>query len=233
MGALKVTEFDVADTLTGDEIFGFIQGAANVQGNLDDLAAYIVAFVTGGGATLELIRDTIGDALVAGTGITITIDDGADTITIASSITQYTDEMSRDAIGTALVAATGANGGIVITVDDAGNTITVGLASSAFQALTDGANIAWDMSLGYNAAVTLGGNRTLSAPSNPVEGRTYSLAIKQDGTGSRTLALPASFKFGNVGAPTLSTGAAKEDMIFIQCRDSSTPVFKCTFWKDA
>lgn len=35
----------------------------------------------------ELIRDTVGSALVAGSNVTITVDDGADTITIASSVT--------------------------------------------------------------------------------------------------------------------------------------------------
>lgn len=36
----------------------------------------------GGGITAEQARDTIGTALVAGTNITITVNDGADTITI-------------------------------------------------------------------------------------------------------------------------------------------------------
>lgn len=118
---LKVTEFDPAATLDGTEIFGFVQSAGNVQADLDEIAAYVSAFVTGGGATLELIRDTIGTALVAGTGITVTVNDGADTITIATTITQYTDEMARDAIGTALTEGAG----IDLTVSDVGDTITV------------------------------------------------------------------------------------------------------------
>lgn len=71
--------------------------------------------------TDEMARDALGAALVAGTGVTVTVDDGADTITIASTITQYTDEMARDALGTALVAGTD----ITITVDDGANTITI------------------------------------------------------------------------------------------------------------
>jgi hypothetical protein len=72
-------------------------------------------------ATAEGIRDTIGTALTAGTGITVTVDDPGDTITIATTGSAYSDEDARDAIGTALVAGSG----ISITVDDAGNTITV------------------------------------------------------------------------------------------------------------
>lgn len=53
----------------------------------------------------EYARDALGTALTQGTGITITPNDGADTITIATTITQYTDEMAQDAIG-AMVADT-------------------------------------------------------------------------------------------------------------------------------
>lgn len=263
MVALKVTEFNAAGGLTGNEILGLVQDDANVQADLDSIAGYVAVFVTGGGATLELIRDTIAAALVAGTGISITVNDGADTITIASTITQYTDEMARDALGTALTAganvtltvndgadtitiavtteaiqdiigalisaSTGVNGGIVVTYDDAGNAETIGLASSAFQTLTDQANIAWDMSAGYNAKVTLGGARTLTTPTNPVEGRTYSLKVIQDGSGSRTLSWPTAISFGIVGAPTLSTGAGKIDLISLQCLESAGPTFRAVY----
>jgi len=40
--------------------------------------------------TAELIRDTIGSALVAGANTTITVNDGADTITIAATVTPPT-----------------------------------------------------------------------------------------------------------------------------------------------
>lgn len=71
--------------------------------------------------TDEQVRDVIGVALVGGTGITVTPNDGADTITVATTITQYTDEQVRDAIGAALVG--GAN--ITITPNDGGDTITI------------------------------------------------------------------------------------------------------------
>lgn len=38
-----------------------------------------------GASALETIRDTIGAALVAGTGITVTVNDAADTITVAAT----------------------------------------------------------------------------------------------------------------------------------------------------
>jgi hypothetical protein len=106
-------------------------------------------------------------------------------------------------------------------------------ASAAFQVLADGASIAWDMSAGYNAKVTLGGNRTLAAPTNPKEGLTYVLQVIQDATGTRTLTFNAAYDFGSAGAPTLSTGAGKIDVISMVCLDAATPKFRCAFNKAA
>ena len=76
--------------------------------------------VTIPGYTDEQARDALGAALVAGANITITPNDGADTITISSS-GGYTDEQARDAIAAALVAGTG----VTITVNDGADTITI------------------------------------------------------------------------------------------------------------
>jgi hypothetical protein len=55
-------------------------------------------------------------------------------------------------------------------------------------ALTDAATIAVDLSLGNNFSVTLGGNRTLGAPTNQTAGQSGVIVVTQDSTGSRTLA---------------------------------------------
>lgn len=97
--------------------------------------------------------------------------------------------------------------------------------ASAPQTLTDAAPTAWDMSLGFNAKWTLGANRTLSTPTNPIAGWTYSLNVIQDGTGSRTVTWPAAFDWGTTGAPTLTTTASKRDRITLFCTDAATPKF--------
>ncbi len=83
--------------------------------------------------------------------------------------------------------------------------------------LTDGANISWDVSTAQKAKVTLGGNRTMNAVSNAVEGATYTLWVIQDGTGSRTISWTTSgagsFDFGTDGAPTLTTTASRADLL--------------------
>jgi hypothetical protein len=80
-------------------------------------------------------------------------------------------------------------------------------------ALTDAATIATDASLGNVFTVTLGGNRTLGAPTNLKAGATYIWIIRQDGTGTRTLAYHANFKFPGGTDPTLTTTASAVDMI--------------------
>lgn len=107
------------------------------------------------------------------------------------------------------------------------------VASAAQQTLTDGATINWDMSLGYNAKVTLGGDRTFAAPTNPKAGLTYALEVIQDATGGRTVTWNAAFKWGSAGTPTLSTAAGKRDLVFLYCYDAGTPDFRATFNKDS
>ena len=88
--------------------------------------------------------------------------------------------------------------------------------SPAFEVLTDGATVTWALGSDRvrNATVTLGGNRTLDI-TGEVDGCTGVLIVKQDATGSRTLALPVGSKVvgGGAGAITLSTAANSVDII--------------------
>jgi hypothetical protein len=93
------------------------------------------------------------------------------------------------------------------------------LARRGEKALTDGANIAVDALLHDNFRVTLGGNRTLDNPTNMADCQVLNFRIRQDGTGSRTLAYGSKYKFAG-GAPTLSTAASTLD--FISCQYSQT-----------
>jgi len=79
--------------------------------------------------------------------------------------------------------------------------------------LTDGATVSWDVATDPIAKLTLGGNRTLSAPSNPVgSGQYISLLVIQDGTGSRTLTWNAIYEFTADTAPILTTTASYGDL---------------------
>lgn len=85
--------------------------------------------------------------------------------------------------------------------------------SPAVVALLDGATVTVDASLGNVFTVTLAGNRTLADPSNPVDGQEIRVNVTQDATGSRLLSYGAAYDFGAAGAPTLSTGAGKVDIL--------------------
>src|SRR5208283_6218399 len=89
--------------------------------------------------------------------------------------------------------------------------------------LTDAATIALDASLGSHFTVTLGGNRTLGAPSNARDGMQLRLDVVQDGTGSRTLAYATAYKFGSTYAsPTLSTAAGAVDVLYFSYNAGAT-----------
>ena len=94
-----------------------------------------------------------------------------------------------------------------------GNVIYSGGSLTVEAALTDGSTVSWDVTASPVAKVTLGGNRTLALPSNPLGSGQYAfLLIIQDGTGSRTLTWNAAYEFKDDTAPTLTTTASKGDL---------------------
>ena len=86
--------------------------------------------------------------------------------------------------------------------------------SAAEVTLTDGATIAVDFSTFINAVVTLGGNRALGNPTNEKVGQSGVIRIVQDGTGSRTLSYGTDWEFAGGTAPTLTTTASAQDLLF-------------------
>ena len=88
--------------------------------------------------------------------------------------------------------------------------------------LTDAASITNNFALGNNFLVTLGGNRTLAAPTNAVAGQSGTIHIIQDGTGSRTLGYNTVWQLVSAAVPTLSTGAGDVDILCYIARSSTT-----------
>jgi hypothetical protein len=102
----------------------------------------------------------------------------------------------------------------VFTADANNLTIVSGAIVNVEDILTDGATITWDVIDSPVAKVTLGGNRTLSAPSGttPFAGQFVSLLIIQDGTGGRTVTWNAVYEFAADTAPTLTATASLGDL---------------------
>jgi hypothetical protein len=116
------------------------------------------------------------------------------------------DTSNRVGIGTVSPAA---------TLDVVG-TVSIAKASVLSQTLTDGATINWDTSLGQVATITLGGARTMAAPTNLKVG-TYILHVVQDGVGGRTITWNSVFKWPAGVAPTLTTTANRRDLFSFVC----------------
>ena len=96
--------------------------------------------------------------------------------------------------------------------DIADDLITSAKLNYTESTLTDQATVAWDASTQDVCKLTLGGNRTLAAPTNNTTGQFISILVIQDGTGSRTLTWNAVFEFASDTAPTLTTTANLGDV---------------------
>ena len=106
------------------------------------------------------------------------------------------------------------------TSDIADDIITSAKLNYSESTLTDGATINWDASTQDVCKVTLGGNRTLAAPTNNSTGQFISILVIQDGTGSRTLTWNAVFEFASDTAPTLTTTANLGDVFVFRYNGS-------------
>lgn len=152
-----------------------------------------------------------GDATISNTGV-LTIAAGAVVTADLADSAVTTAKIADSNVTTAKIAANAVDSTKV-------NTSSVAVLGTAqeytrahnFNAttLTDAANISWDLSQNQVAAVTLGGNRTLSNPTNQVDGAVYILEVKQDATGNRTLSFDTAYKWPGGTAPVVTPTANK------------------------
>ena len=104
--------------------------------------------------------------------------------------------------------------------DIADDLITSAKLNYTESTLTDQATVTWDASTQDVYKLTLGGNRTLAAPTNNTTGQFISILVIQDGTGSRTLTWNAVFEFASDTAPTLTTTASLGDVFVFRYNGS-------------
>ena len=82
---------------------------------------------------------------------------------------------------------------------------------TAYQTLTEASPVVWNMLTGYNATITLTGNRTLSI-TNIANGMSGCLIVKQN-AGGCTLTLPTGSKLQGATALTLTSAAGSVDIL--------------------
>lgn len=90
-------------------------------------------------------------------------------------------------------------------------------------ALAYAGTITWNLNTAQAASLTPTGNFTLNA-SNMQAGSTYTLAITQDGTGSRVITWGSMFKFPGGFKPVLSTAIGAVDVFSFLCYDGTNLV---------
>jgi len=90
-----------------------------------------------------------------------------------------------------------------------------------------GSTYTLDLSLTNNFDVTLGNNVTITANNAPPSGTwfPFTLILRQDGTGGRTVTWAAPFKFPNGSAPSLSANAAAVDVFSFFTTDQANNVY--------
>ena len=191
-------------------------------------ASDIVKIKTASGDGYNIPFGAVGLVICDGTSVFATNTKGQGFGTAASAdvgtgTTDVPDVSIADAryVRSSVTANTTVRGDFVV---EAGS-LKVGTSARAYNpitTLTDAASIAVDFALGNNFLVTIGGNRTLAAPTNAVAGQTGQIYVIQDGTGSRTLSYNSTYQFVSGAAPTLSTGAADVDILVYSTRSATT-----------
>ena len=191
-------------------------------------ASDIVKIKTASGTGYTVPFGAIGLVICDGTSVFATNTKGQGFGTAASAdvgtgTTNIPDVSIADVryVRTSVTANTTVRGDFVV---EAGS-LKVGTSARAYNpitTLTDAASIAVDFALGNNFLVTIGGNRTLAAPTNAVAGQTGQIYVIQDSTGSRTLSYNSVYQFVSGAAPTLSTGAADVDILVYSTRSATT-----------
>lgn len=121
--------------------------------------------------------------------------------TTGPSLTSRTVQRSSigGVLGTTAITTTGTNTQVILTARKEDFQVTSG-------ALVDAAPTTWDLRNISLATWTIGGARTLSAPTNLRPGEFY-LIVTQDGTGSRTITWNSVYKWPNDVPPKLKTTA--------------------------
>lgn len=159
--------------------------------------------VSGSTATIDL-----NSALTvsAGTGISLAIDTGTDTLTITntSSAPDLSNYVTLDGVQT----ITGAKAFTGTTELKRYKETVYNIGNSGTSTITP------DFNNGAVQTIAATGNFTLALPTNITSGANLTLIITQDATGTRTFSPNASYKFAN-GLKTLSVAANSIDVMTI------------------
>jgi hypothetical protein len=206
--AIPIPNFVLPGGTTGDQLRLTVMGGA-LSFQVDN----IVLQTQGSG-----VPQTGGGGLTQAQADALYLQRGNNLSDVASAATSRTNL----GLGTAAVLAETSTAEYrANTADRALSTDQVWAAADYVTLNDSGGNIAVDMSLGFNFAMTMDGDYTLSNPTNTKNGQTGAIVLTQDGTGTQTLAYGSNWKFAGGTDPTLSTAAGSVDVLFYQVISST------------
>ena len=204
----------------GDTVLGASAGTLAAGSGLSGGGA-----LTGSTVTLDVSLATnasglifVGDALGID-GVVQTVASAAQASGNAALIVGSTAQASGNAgISAALTAQASGNAALSTKYDKTGGVLsgTVIVNKQSFgtiNTVTSSGVLLVDFSTGKNFTVTLASSATFASPINASGGQCGAIAIRQDNTGSRTLAYSGSWAFQGGTAPTLTTAASGIDIL--------------------
>lgn len=221
----------------GQNLFGFVAGVPNIKNSSTTYELVTPTgtqtltnktltspTINGGTAsglvlTAPQINDTTADhqyivavsELAADRNITLPLLTGNDVFVFADFIQTLTNKTfnltSNTLTGTTAQFNSALSDGDFATLAGT-ETLTNKRITPRIFTLTDAATIAVNADTTDIGVVTLGGNRTLGNPSGtPTDGQVLIIRVRQDGTGTRTLAYDTQYRFPAATAPTVTATA--------------------------
>ena len=192
-----------------------IDGSAQISGNAGISAA--VTAQASGNAALVVGNNALSSgnaALVVGTAALASGNAG-----ISAALTAQASGNAALVVGTSALASGNAalvdlsnkydkTGGVI-----SGTVIVNKQSFGTINTITSSGVLLVDFSTGNNFEVTLASNATFAGPVNASGGQSGAIMIRQDNTGSRTLAYSGSWAFQGGTAPTLTTAASGIDAL--------------------
>lgn len=111
--------------------------------------------------------------------------------------------------------AIGSEGMVLTSVGGSPQWVAPPATKATYRTLTYSPTLTWDLSLSECAELTLTGNITALTLANPVAGVCYSLVLKQDSIGSRSLAWVGTVHWVNGETPALTSSPNTTDIMVL------------------
>lgn len=190
MPSQKISQLTAITTVASGDYFPIVRASGTTNQRVEVGVLDVRYTLAASGVAAQSTANT---ALASGNAALIV---GGDAL--ASGNAALTDLSSKVSKGGDVISGT-------LVVDSQ----SYGVVSSA---VTSGV-ILIDFAANNNFDITLEGNSTLAPSVAPSGGQSGAIYIRQDGTGSRTLAYSGGWAFSNGTAPTLTTTASGTDLL--------------------